>query len=345
MAWDSQWAQLGSAWRAQTSWRATSRRDVALPVAPMRILRFTVRFVGSTMVRRVRQRCRPQSETCPRTMRRRAVSRCILSFAAAYLTGGMATVSDHPNVPREHLATRSHADARVSPALMVGATAPEPGAPASPARLANLTSAVIFADANTISYRKPTPDGALMQARAAADRWFGPRRPAEPSPLARTAAVDACPADDPDTRSGHESTITMFFAPDSGTAHVMGEYVLWRQANDSAPIVLVRHVLRDGHRPFLAYKYAVATGSGVDSLAAVPRDVLPISRADTTTGSDVDVRALRDVEWRFLVILDTTSHPEHIARVHIVTSLPAIDRLDRHECRERGRVRPRLTRG
>lgn len=258
----------------------------------------------------------------------------------------MATVSRDPNLsPREHLSTLPRGDIRASLALRVGIAAPDPGTPSSPVRLANLTSAVIFADANTISYRKPTPDGALTQTRAAADRWVGPHPPSERSPLARTAAVDACPADDPDTRAGHESTITMFFAPDSATAHVAGEYVLWRQANDSAPVVLVRHVLRDGHRPFLAYKYAVPTGSGVDSLAAVPRDVLPISRADTTTGSDVDVRALRNVEWQFLVILDTTSHPERIARVNVVTSLPAIDRLDRHECRERGRVRPRLTSG
>jgi hypothetical protein len=215
---------------------------------------------------------------------------------------------------------------------------------ASPARLANLISAVIFADANTISYRRPIPDGALTEARAAADRWFGARRSSERSPVTPTSGVDACPADDSDPRSGHESTITLFFAPDSATTHATGQYVLWRQANDSTPVMLVQHVVRDGQRPFLAYKYAVPTGTGVDSLAAVPRAVLPISRADTT-GTQVDVRALRDVEWRFLVVLDARSQPEHIARLRVVTSLPAIDRLDRHECRERWRSHALFTAG
>ncbi len=219
-----------------------------------------------------------------------------------------------------------------------------PSATASPARLANLISAVIFADANTISYRRPIPDGALTETRAAADRWFGTHGSLKRSPITLTGGVDACPADDSDPRPGHESTITIFFAPDSATAHSTGEYVLWRQANDSTPVMLVQHVVRDGQRPFLAYKYAVPTGTGVDSLAAVPRAVLPISRADTT-GTQVDVRALRDVEWRFLVVLDAKSQPQHIARLHVVTSLPAIDRLDRHECRERWRSHALFTAG
>jgi hypothetical protein len=298
------------------------------------------------MVRHVRQHRRSRSVTCPRTLRRRAVSRWTVLLAAGCVTAGVATASRNAiDSPLEHHGTPTPADARAGMTPTARGAGWQPGTSVSPARLANLVSAVIFADANTISYRRPTPDGATMQARAAADRSFGPRRPLEGSPNVHFAAVDACPADDPDGRSSHESTVTMFFAPDSGTAHVTGEYVLWRQANDSTPVVLVRHVMRDGHRPFLAYKYAVRTGTGVDSLAAVPRDVLPISRADTA-GTQVDVRALRDVEWRFLVVLDAASHPEHIARVHVVTSLPAIDRLDRHECRERRwRGRPLLTDG
>jgi hypothetical protein len=295
------------------------------------------------MRRRVRQFHRSPFETCPRRLRWRVWNRWTVHFVGACLVASMATASRRSiRSPLERPAAPSPADIRTPRTPHGWSAVREPGPVATPARLANLISAVIFADGSTISYRKPTPDGALMQTRAAADRWSGPRPSSARPQRARPAAVDACPADDPDGRPGHESTITMFFAPDSGTAHARGEYVLWRQANDSMPVVLVQHVLRDGHRPFLAYKYAVPTGSGVDSLALVPRSVLPISRADTT-GAQIDVRALRDVEWRFLVILDATSHPQRIVRVHVVASLPAIDRLDRHECRQRWRSRPLLT--
>jgi hypothetical protein len=198
-----------------------------------------------------------------------------------------------------------------------------------------LAPAVIFADANILSYRSDLSEPAPTELSAA----FHGRRE---SPLGEmVASSDACPAVDGSTGAAdRESTITLFFTADSGATHVSGEFTLWRQVNDSSPVAMVRHVLRDGRLPFLEYRYVVPTDGGVDSLATVPRGLLPISRRDTVS-SVVDVRALRAVEWHFLVPLDSATRPR-IARVHLVTSLPAVSQLDRHECRETSHDPPLL---
>jgi hypothetical protein len=200
----------------------------------------------------------------------------------------------------------------------------------TPVRLANLTPSVIFADASTLSYRTNlTDDGPDIQAVVGSLPI-----PSTPSGDVWETAVGACLTSDADGSSrDNDVTITWFFAADSSAPRQSGEYVLWQQRNDSAPVALVRHVLRDGRRPFLDYQYVVPSESGADSIAIVPRTNLPISRADTVA-TPVDVRSLRAVEWHFVVVLDATVHPEHMARVHVLTALPAIDRLDRHECRE-----------
>jgi len=201
---------------------------------------------------------------------------------------------------------------------------------------------VIFADANILSYRAdlsdPGPAGLNTVRRAGPQGDVG--RPGGPE-RATMATSDACPADNAgNPSSDRESTITLFFTADSGVNRVSREYTLWRQVNDSAPVATVHHVLRDGRLPFLEYRYVVPTEGGADTLATVPRALLPISRRDTVS-SVVDVRALRAVEWHFLVPLDSASHPR-IARVHLVTSLPGISQLDRHECREVSRDPPLL---
>jgi hypothetical protein len=212
-------------------------------------------------------------------------------------------------------------------------------------RLANLAPAVIFADANILSYRADQSDGYVAGLRSAVYP-----DPADGSTMqeyharASLTTIDACQADDDGSSTDHEVTITLFFTADSTPTHVSGEYTLWRQANDSAPVALVRHVLRDGRQPFLQYRYVTPNDAGADSLALVPRSLLPISRRDTVA-SVVDVRALRAVEWRFLVPFDSTTRTSRIARVHLVTSLPAIGQLDRHECREVLRDPPLLAFG
>ena len=214
-----------------------------------------------------------------------------------------------------------------------------PRALGTPTRVANLTPSVIFADASTLSYRTGAIDD-TPETQAARNSL---RTPLGELGAMVTAAVGACLADDSD-RSGRDATITWFFAADSGAPRGSAEYVLWRQRNDSTPVALVRHVLRDGRHPFLDYQYVVPSGNGADSIAIVPRAMLPISRADTVA-TQVDVRSLRAVEWHFLVMLDPSAQPEHMARVHVITSLPAIDRLDRHECRAHSPNHPLLTAG
>jgi hypothetical protein len=210
----------------------------------------------------------------------------------------------------------------------------------TPARLANLAPSVIFADASTLSYRTSlideAPDVQAVVRSASPDHVSGD------AGIAVHTALGACLASD-SGGSAHDQdmTITWFFAADSSAPHASREYVLWQQRNDSAPVPLVRHVLRDGRRPFLDYQYVTPSGDGADSIALVPRTMLPISRADTVA-TPVDVRSLRAVEWHFLVILDSSVHPAHMARVHVLTSLPAIDRLDRHECRASAKKQPIL---
>ncbi len=211
---------------------------------------------------------------------------------------------------------------------------------AAPARLANLAPSVIFADASTLSYRTSLIDEA-PDAQAVA-RSASPERAPGGAGTAVLTALGACLASD-SGGSAHDQdmTITWFFAADSSAPRASHEYVLWQQRNDSAPVPLVRHVLRDGRRPFLDYQYVTPSGDGADSIAVVPRTMLPISRADTVA-TPVDVRSLRAVEWHFLVVLDSSVHPAHMARVHVLTSLPAIDRLDRHECRASAKRQPIL---
>jgi len=202
-------------------------------------------------------------------------------------------------------------------------------------RLAHLTPSVIFADSNILSYRTESPDDGLSGLRTSVAFVPSPGW----HPRTAFAAADACPADD--IAGATEVTITLFLTADSSASHVAGEYTLWRQVNDSAPVAIVRHVLHDGRQPFLAYRYILATSAGTDSLATVPRSMLPISRRDTVAAA-VDVRTLRAVEWHFLVPFDSATHTPRIARVHLVTSLPPVDQLDRHECRAVLNDPPRL---
>jgi hypothetical protein len=198
-------------------------------------------------------------------------------------------------------------------------------------RLANLVPAVVFADGNILSYRTDLPNesGSALNAVDGS----GAHRRAQLAPWGRSTAIDACAAGNvDDTASDHQETITLFFTGDSVAGRASGEYTLWRQTNDATPIPLVRHVVRDRRHPFLEYRYIVPGGTDEDSLGLVPSALLPISLRDTVA-SVIDVRTLRAVEWRFLVVADPTSHTSPPTRVHLVTSLPAIGELDRRECR------------
>ncbi len=253
-------------------------------------------------------------------MSRLALTAWAIMMGFASLVAGAVALSVRlaPHAPRRSTASTHAADAARR-------------ALGTPARLADLAPSVIFADASTLSYRTSLTDDAPDIQDVLRPAPPG-RRPADVSVAVRTA-VGACLASDDDgSTHDRDLTVTWFFAADSSAPHGSAEYVLWEQRNDSTPVALVRHVLRDGRRPFLDYQYVVPSGDGADSIAIVPRTMLPISRADTVS-TPVDVRSLRAVEWHFLVVLDASVHPAHMARVHVLTSLPAIDRLDRHECR------------
>jgi hypothetical protein len=257
-----------------------------------------------------------------------ATSALTVSVVSLVAGAGPVLVRPNPQTPR-HSAAWTHR-ARDAAHHAIGI----------PARLANLAPSVIFADASTLSYHTSLSDEAPDAQEVL--RSASPDRASADAGTAVQTALGACLASDFDG-SAHDQdmTITWFFAADSSTPHASGEYVLWQQRNDSAPVPLVRHVLRDGRRPFLDYQYVIPSGDGADSIAVVPRTMLPISRADTVA-TPVDVRSLRAVEWHFLVILDSSVHPAHMARVHVLTSLPAIDRLDRHECGASAKRQPIL---
>jgi len=191
---------------------------------------------------------------------------------------------------------------------------------------------VVFAGPTVLSYRTDDADAnppwlnsVSVSGSSRADGEIG-------DGLLHAAAIDACPADDDEAGAPRDVLITLFFTSDSASAQRTGDYTLWRQRNDSTPVPLVRHLQRDGSRAFLEYRYVLPSGTGDDSLAVVPSVLLPISRRDTMATA-VDVRALRAVEWHFLVRVAPPGLPSRMVRVQVLTSLPPMNQLDRHECR------------
>jgi len=233
---------------------------------------------------------------------------------------------------------------RPKPVMLVTAPVPAAAIPPAPAATTPIwlsRPAIIYADGNVLSYRAgPTRTGVMGL---------------------RTATSNACPAADGGRGAipwgDGETAITLFFTADSTAGHWSHEFTLWRQVTDSMPVPMVRHVRRDGHQPFLEYRYVVPTDDGEDSLAVVPHAYLPISRRDTVANR-VDVRALRAVEWHFLVAAPEADRPKSqkhpttdhandtdaAVRVDFVTPLPAVTQLDRRACRAVTRDPPVLAR-
>jgi hypothetical protein len=328
VAWDS---QLGKTADVAGTTADASARPVSstVVVSVTRSVHHSPFAWQPSMLRRAWQVAQPESDVPTHVVSRIALTAWAIMMGFASLLAGAVALSVRlaPHAPRRSTESTPAADAT---RRTLG----------TPARLANLAPSVIFADASTLSYHTSLADDVPDIQDVLRPGSTG-RRPADASIAVHTAVGACLTSDDDGSTHDHELTVTWFFAADSGAPHGSGEYVLWEQRNDSTPVALVRHVLRDGRRPFLDYQYVVPSGDGADSIAIVPRTMLPISRADTVS-TPVDVRALRAVEWHFLVILDATVHPAHMARVHVLTSLPAIDRLDRHECRASVKRQPIL---
>ncbi len=224
-----------------------------------------------SMLRRLSQVARLKSVVRTHVVSRLALTAWAMMMGLASLIAGAVALSVRlaPHASRRSTASTHAPDATRR-------------ARGTPVRLANLAPSVIFADASTLSYRTSLTDDA-PDIQDVVRRATPGGRPTEPS-IAVHTAIGACLTSDLDgSAHDHDLTVTWFFAADSGAPHGSGEYVLWEQRNDSTPVALVRHVLRDGRRPFLDYQYVVPSGDGADSIAIVPRTMLPISRADTVS--------------------------------------------------------------
>ena len=202
------------------------------------------------------------------------------------------------------------------------------------------SATVVYADASTLVYRTETPGSATGDA----------------TPGMALAGATACSA-----RAGLDQvrhrTVTLSFRRDSARAVARSGYTLWRQTTDSVAAPILRGVRRDHGRPFLQYRYEFSS-AGIDSVTVLPESLLPVGQRDA--GAGIDVRALRTVEWRFLLApagrapatsvtsatsptspTSPTSSPSSppaasaasdTERVDMIVALPHDRHLDRRDC-------------
>jgi len=137
--------------------------------------------------------------------------------------------------------------------------------------------------------------------------------------------------------NGPAETIIFFFAEDSITARD-DDYVLYRQANDLAPELVARDLLRTDDGPFFTYYELLTSDTAASRVVEVPSGVLPLAHSvpihasPADTGAAARIDGIRGVRVELTATNGLAGDEEHTMEASRLVWLPNVGLVTSTSC-------------